>query len=64
MLIEIVSHDFKIIYKHFESGITKADNGRSRQCALCTYFSLRIKPYNLQTKPIFAFAFIFLGCTH
>ena len=25
---------------------------------------MRLELNNLQTKPIFAFAFIFLGCTH
>ena len=46
MLIEMVNLFFKITYKRFESA--------------STYFSMRIKLFNLQIKPIFAFAFIFV----
>ena len=45
MLIEMVNLFFKITYKRFESA--------------STYFSMRIKLFNLQIKPIFAFDLFF-----
>ena len=46
MLIEMVNLFFKITYKRFESA--------------STYFSMRIKLFNLQINPMFGFAFIFV----